>query len=81
MPKTTITLSELRKQLKQVGAKVKTQTLSFGVSATVYNSEGKQLPSMFMGEDHLNQWKPVLEIIKDIVVVNDYSDKISGPWN
>lgn len=81
MTKTTITLTELRKQLKKVGAKVKTKSLSFGISGSIYNSKGEQLPSMFMGQEHLNQWKPVLEIIKDIVVVNEYTDKISGPWS
>ena len=81
MLKTTITLADLRRKLRQVGAKVKTQALSFGVSATIYNSEGEKLPSMFMDENHLNKWRPVLEIITGIIVMNDYSDKITGPWS
>ena len=78
----TITLSELRKRLRQVGAKVKTESLSFVVAGSIYNSEGEELPSIFMGKHHLNKWIPVLEIINDVdVVVNNHSEKISGPWS
>ena len=40
-------LSELRKELKAIGFKVKTESLSFGKYATFTNMDGHTMPSIF----------------------------------
>jgi hypothetical protein len=77
----TINIKDLRKQLKPLGYKVATKSLYIGIQATIIRiSDSQVLPSIFCGKEDLESWKPVLDVIKDIKVVNDYSDKIYGPW-
>ena len=53
-------LSELRKELKVIGYKVKTESLSWGRHATFTNDMGKALPSIFTGEATRNLWLPLI---------------------
>lgn len=78
---TTLTIKELRNKLKPLGFNVKTKSLSFGmVGSVVRISDGAVLPEMFMNQEHLQQWKPAIDAITNILVVNDYTDRVSGPW-
>jgi len=54
-------LTELRKELKAIGFKVKTESLSFGKYATFTDMNGKSLPSIFFGEEHRQVWLPLIE--------------------
>ena len=79
---TTLTVKELRKKLKPLGFNVKTKSLSFGQAGIVVRiSDGAELPSMFMNQEHLQQWKPAIDAITNINVVDDYTDRVSGPWS
>lgn len=57
-------LSELRKELKAIGYKVKTETLSYGKHATFTDMAGTALPTMFCGEAHLKQWIVLIDYLK-----------------
>ena len=54
-------LSELRKELKAIGFKVKTESLSFGKYAIFTNMNGDKMPSIYFGEEHRQQWLPLIE--------------------
>lgn len=77
----TVNIKDLRKVLRSIGFKIKTQSLSFGTSAEIIRiSDNEKLPNVFIGEEHRKQWQPVIDCITGITVVND-TDKISGPWS
>ena len=60
------TLTELRRALKAIGFGVRTQTLSFGRSATYYHTESKkELRSNCFSADQLAFWQPLLDFRKD----------------
>ena len=54
-------LSELRKELKAIGFKVKIESLSFGKYATFTNMDGHTMPSIFFGEEHRLKWFPLID--------------------
>lgn len=56
-------LSELRKELKAIGYKVKTETLSYGKHATFTDMTGTALPTMFGGEEHRKQWIVLIDYL------------------
>lgn len=75
-------LKDLRKSLKGLGCKVKTESFSFGRSATIVRKDTNEpLPSMFMGESHRQEWIDVLNLINGITVYDTDGSKISGPWS
>lgn len=57
------TLSDVRKQLKRIGFKVKTETLSWGRHATYENELGEKMPSIFSKET-LAHWQPLIDFRK-----------------
>lgn len=57
-------LSELRKELKAIGYKVKTETLSYGKHATFTDITGRAMPSIFAGVPHLDQWRVLIDYLK-----------------
>jgi hypothetical protein len=58
-------LTELRKELKVIGYKVKTTTLSFGKHATYTDMTGEELPTMFRGEAEIAIWSTLINYLKD----------------
>jgi len=70
--KKIITPSEFRKILKDLGFKVSFKRNSLGVFAIVKDSEGKELPTIFMGEEHRKKWLPVIELKKQYSIEKDY---------
>jgi len=74
-------LTELRKELKAIGYKVKTETLSFGKCATFTDSNGLSMPSIYFCEEHRLKWLPLIEyrtVNHDRLVELTKSDSISG---
>jgi hypothetical protein len=76
----TVTVNELRKRLKSAGFKLKTESLSFGTSGSILDGEGRRMPSIFTSET-MPKWQPALDIIKNIKVITDSTDKVYGPWS
>ena len=54
-------LSELRKELKAIGFKVKVTTFSFGRHATYQSLDGRDQPSIYFGEEHRQEWIKLIE--------------------
>ena len=75
-------VGELRKQLKPLGFTVKTKRLSFGTSGTIARlSDKKEMPSIFFGEDHRQEWVSAIDAIRGIKVVTNDGERVSGPWS
>lgn len=78
----TISISDLRKQLKSAGFNVKVESLSFGKSGTVFRlSDKEQMPSIFFSEENRQTWISAIDIISDIRVVDKHDQSISGSWS
>jgi hypothetical protein len=74
-------LSELRKELKAIGFKVTTKSLSFGKYATFTNMDGHTMPSIFFGEEHRLKWFPLIDyrtVNHERLVELTISDSIRG---
>lgn len=54
-----MTLSELRKELKAIGFKVKLTSMSWGRAATFTDISGNPLPSVFGTVEALQPWRPL----------------------
>ena len=75
-------LKELRKQLRKIGYRVKTQSLSFGRCATYTDNTGRELPSIFSPET-LSDWKPLLDFLRattaaGYIGLEDHGERIIG---
>lgn len=78
---TTLSIKELRAKLKPLGFTVKTQMLSFGRAGKIVRiKDNKEMPSMFTGEADLAQWKPAIDAITGIELVEG-GYRVSGPWS
>jgi len=69
--KQNITHTQLRNMLKDLGYKVSFKRNSLGVFAIVKDLEGKELPTIFMGEQHRGKWLPVIEIKNKYSILKD----------
>ena len=62
-------INEARKQLKELGFRLKTESLSWGIHATVLDLDGVRMPSIFSPES-LRKWKVAidwrLELTEDV---------------
>ncbi len=56
------TLKELRKELKAIGFKLTTKTLSFGKYATYKDIRNNELPSIFTTESK-KHWQPLINLL------------------
>lgn len=59
------TLADLRKEIKKLGYNVKTKTLSFGRHATYVSPSGRELTFNVATSKGWEQWKPLLDFVKD----------------
>jgi len=50
---------QLRKELRAIGFKVKTESLSWGKHATFTDMEGNDYPSLFFSDAERNKWNPL----------------------
>jgi hypothetical protein len=78
----TISINEVRRDLKKLGFKVRLKSLSWGPHAEFYDSNGNGFPSMF-NKETLAYWKPLIDYKKDLnrrydAVVDKYGDFIYG---
>jgi hypothetical protein len=73
-----MTISELRKKVKELGYKLTISTLYYGKHADFY--KGKEvMPSIFAGKDHLESWKPLLDFLKTAPeVLDERGGKVYG---
>ena len=69
--KQNITHTQLRNMLKDLGYKVSFKRNSLGVFAIVKDLEGKELPTIFMDEQHRGKWLPVIEIKNKYSILKD----------
>ena len=53
-------LKEARKQLRELGFKIKTERLTWGRHATIVDSDGRALPSLLTREDRA-KWQPAID--------------------
>ena len=72
-------LSEAKKEFKKIGCKLSVKSYSFGRSVRI-SRNGNDLPSIFNGQDHRNEWLDVINLKQSIGQVFDdnSSDKIYG---
>lgn len=56
-----MTISDLRKELKAIGFKVKLTSMSFGKHAVYCNADGIEMPSIFFGESARQSWIKLIE--------------------
>jgi hypothetical protein len=52
-------LSELRKELKSIGFKLKVKTMSWGPHITFYHIAGEQRPQIYHTQDQFDKWFPL----------------------
>ena len=57
------TLTELRRELKPLGFKVRTETLSWGRHATYTDMEGEEWPSLYFNDEQKAKWKPLRDFL------------------
>jgi hypothetical protein len=69
MKKQEIKKSEYRKLMQNAGFKVSFKTIGFSdllrkssETQIIKNEKGQEMPSIFCGEEHLNQWKKAIEL-------------------
>ena len=73
------TINELRKEIKTMGFKVSVKTLSWGPHATFKDKTGHELPDIFLGEQDLNKWKPLIQYLNTLTeVTNTNGEKVYG---
>jgi hypothetical protein len=56
-------LKDLRRELKAVNCKVRTNRNSLGRFGRVVDGLGRVLPSIFTSESH-QEWQPIIDIVK-----------------
>ena len=72
-------LKELRKIIKPLGFKVKTQTFTWGRHATYIHTEsGEELTCNVYTDEQQKRWKPLHEALKDVTKVYDGDSRIYG---
>lgn len=75
-------LKELRKQIKPLGYKVKTQSLSWGRHATyVHIESGEELTFNVATEEQVKRWKPLHDFLASVpedTELFDGEEKIYG---
>lgn len=54
------TLTQARKELKKIGFKIKTETLSWGKHASYEDNLGERMPSIF-DKQSLSYWQPLID--------------------
>ena len=52
-----MTLSQLRKELKAMGYKLKLTSVSWGRAATFHKADGKQRPTIYFTVDQREEWR------------------------
>lgn len=57
------TLASIRKDLRKIGYKVKTESLSWGRHATFTDAEGYSYPSLFFSDEDRKKWQPLRDYL------------------
>jgi len=73
----SLTLTELRRDLKKLGFKVLIKRMSWGPHAVFKNKQNDEMPSMFT-DATLAEWKPLIDYLKGVDEVTDKGDKVYG---
>lgn len=75
-----MSLSQARKAFKDIGYKLKVQTLHWPESrrhAKIINRNGQEMPMMFHDSKHREEWLPAINL-KGSIAVQDKGEKIYG---
>ena len=75
-------LKEIRKDLKKLGYKVKTNQMSWGTQASFVNASGREMPTIFTIKSR-EEWIQLIDYLtniekKEIQVVDNYGDFVYG---
>ena len=72
-------LKQLRKEIKPLGFKVLTESLSWGRLATfVHIESGEKLTFNVATQQQIDRWKPLHDYLKNVKEVRDGNEKIYG---
>lgn len=71
-------INECRNKLRALGCKLSVRSVDYSDLAgtsipcgKVTNATGKVLPSVFFGEEHRQEWLPVIELLSEKVLMPD----------
>jgi hypothetical protein len=60
-----MSITELRKELKSIGFKVKLTSMSWGRAATYTDMDGNHRPMIFFCDEKIKEWRPLTHYIND----------------
>jgi predicted HTH domain antitoxin len=56
-----MTISELRKELKSLGYKVRLTKMTWGRHATFLSNDGRDMPSIYFNEEQRQEWIKLID--------------------
>jgi hypothetical protein len=71
-------LAELRKRLKALGFRIKTQSMSHGIHATIMDDAGHKMTGNVFTPIALEFWKPAMDACREARVVVHQGQKVYG---
>ena len=82
MAKKRIELKDLRRKLREIGHKVKTESLSWGRHITYTNADGVPFSGNVFSADSIKRWEPLISCLKSLSEeydgADDKGDKLYG---